>query len=83
MVLELILFSFTDEDKKLTYGARVAFQVRIQPGSYEKGRKTVREKDIDALVSDNELEWFTKRRGVVIPVGLLIKVNFYHGLSLG
>lgn len=60
------------------YG-RVAFQVRIKPDSYKVGKETVgatsRGVTIDDHFSNQELEWSTDCRGVVILVGILIKVE--------
>ena len=56
---------------------RVAFQLRQQPGSYEIGQETVRAttegKQIDPLFSNDELEYYTKRKGVHKLYRLLVR----------
>ena len=55
---------------------RTAFQVRIQPGTYDVGPQTVgASKPIDPEFRNEELEWSTKRRAVTVLVGLLIKIE--------
>jgi len=50
--------------------------VRIQPGAYRVGPETIgAQGTIDPLFPNTELEWSTNRRGVVILVGLLVKVE--------
>lgn len=60
------------------YG-KVAFQVRIKPKCYKVGPETVgltaRGKEIDPNFKNEELEWMTKQRGVIMLVGLLIKLD--------
>ena len=58
------------------YKVRVAFQVRIEPGKYDVSRHTVGiSGDIDPLFPNSQLEWSTKRRGVSMLVGLLVKIE--------
>ncbi|XP_070554476.1 neuralized-like protein 4 isoform X2 [Ptychodera flava] len=67
---------FEDDVTKKTYSARVAFQVWIKPNSYSVGPETIGAKsEIDPKFSNQELEWFTKRRGCVMVSGLLIKLE--------
>ena len=70
---------FKDTTSKKTRYGQVAFQVRIKPGSYKIGTETVgaaaRSWTIDPHFPNDKLEWSTKRRGVIIPVGILIKVE--------
>jgi len=55
---------------------RVALQVRIEPGKYKIGPQTIGAiYEIDPLFKNEELEWSTKRRGVAMLVGLLVKVE--------
>ena len=68
---------YKDPVSAKSYQAKVAFQVRIRPDSYEIGGKTIRASQVDPKFSDRELEWFTKRHGVTILVGLLVKVEGY------
>ena len=56
--------SYRDYSGQRNHRVRVALQVRIKPGAYKTGRKTI-----------HELEWSTKRRGATILVGLLVKVQ--------
>ena len=55
----------------------VAFQLRQQTGSYNIGQETVgaakRKIEIDPLFSNNELEYYTKRKGVHKLYRLLIR----------
>ena len=63
-----------DGDDK--FKVRVALQVRIQPDSYDIGEQTIGVKQqIDPMFHNTELEWSTKRRGVCLLSGLLIKVE--------
>ena len=56
--------------------AQVVLQVRIEPGSYKVGHETVgATSQIDPLFSNNELDWSTDRRGVVIISGVLVKLQ--------
>jgi len=55
---------------------RVAFQARIEPGTYDVGPQTIGHRDaIDPLFPNSKLEWSTARRGVSMLVGLLVKVE--------
>ena len=60
------------------YG-KLAFQVRIKPESYQVIPETVglRRRGIilDHHFKNEELEWATNRRGVIILAGILIKVD--------
>ena len=67
--------SYRDYSGQRNHLVRVAFQVRIKPGAYKKGGKTIHDSQIDPKLSDQELEWSTKRRGATILVGLLVKVQ--------
>ena len=61
---------------------RIAFQVRIRPDTYDVGKQTIGARGtIDPLFPNSELEWSTHRRGVVILVGLLVKVEDVVGKS--
>ena len=67
---------FVDPVTHQSYKAKVLLQVRIEPGSYNVGPETVRAtSQIDPLFSNNELEWSTKSRGVVIIYGVLVKLQ--------
>jgi hypothetical protein len=62
-----------------TLSARVGFQVRIQPGKYAVGPETVgataKKIVIDKHFRNQELEWSTDLRGVVILTGILVKIE--------
>ncbi|XP_070554678.1 uncharacterized protein [Ptychodera flava] len=67
---------FFDKSTKKSHKARVVFQVCISPTSYKVGPQTIDAKsEIDPKFSNQEIEWFTKERGAVIPYGLLVKVE--------
>ncbi|CAH1274663.1 NEURL4 [Branchiostoma lanceolatum] len=71
--------SFQDKHDGKTYTARVAFQVCVRPGSYQVMQETLgftrRGETVDPLFSNNELEWYTKERGVHALYGLLVKLE--------
>lgn len=56
------------------YAAKTAFQVYIEPGSYEVKPETIGADDqqIDRMFANHELEWSTRRRGSTVLVGLLV-----------
>ncbi|XP_077863760.1 neuralized-like protein 4 [Saccoglossus kowalevskii] len=59
----------------ITYNAKIAFQVCINPGKYNVGAETIDAlEQIDSAFSNDEIEWFTKKRGCVIMYRLLIKL---------
>ena len=56
--------------------AKVAFQLRQRPGSYNIGQETVgAKKEIDPMISNNELEYYTKENIAIVVYGLLVKVE--------
>ena len=56
--------------------AKVAFQLRQRPGSYSIGQETVgAKKEIDPMISNNELEYYTKENIAIVVYGLLVKVE--------
>ena len=68
--------SWTDPVTGKQCGCRVAFQVRIRPDSYHIGPQTIGVKhQMDPRFPNSELEWSTKRRGVTVLVGLLVKIE--------
>ena len=79
--MDLNIFSTTisrykDGATSQTYRARVAFQVRIKPGSYDVGDQTIgATANLDPKFSNTQLEWSTKRRGVTVFTGLLVQVE--------
>ncbi|XP_070553377.1 neuralized-like protein 4 [Ptychodera flava] len=67
---------FLDRITKKSHKARVVFQVCVKPYSYKVAEQTIgAEFEIDPKFSNQEIEWFTKERGAVIPYGLLIKIE--------
>ena len=71
---------FLDPTDKKQYMVKTGLQVRIEPGSYTIGPETVgatmRGRRIDSNFKNDELEWMTDNRGVIIPTGILLRV--YH-----
>ena len=58
---------------------KLAFQVRIRPGSFVMGKQTIRSgpqanHPIDSHIDNNEIEWSTEERAAIVPVALLIKI---------
>ena len=50
--------------------------MRIRPDSYDVTDQTIGAKNqIDPKLPNSQLEWSTKRRGVTVLVGLLVKVE--------
>ncbi|CAD5115981.1 DgyrCDS4912 [Dimorphilus gyrociliatus] len=67
---------YSYKQKWKDFNVKVAFQVLIKPGTYKIGKETIGTSErIDQRISNDEIEWSTKRRGVIIPYGLLIKVT--------
>jgi len=58
--------------------AQVAIAIKIRDGSYEKQAETEggAKKIFDdyTIISENEIEWFSKRRGCVFPYGVLVRI---------
>ena len=76
------IFRWTDPLTEIQHDIRVALQVRIRPDTYDVGKQTIGARGtIDPLFPNSELEWSTDRRGVVILVGLLVKVEDVVGKS--
>lgn len=71
--------AYTKFERSAVRGVRfkTAFQVRIADGAYFVGQETVgaRERQIDPLFSNDEVEWYTRRIGAPVLHGLLIKVD--------
>ncbi|XP_070554512.1 neuralized-like protein 4 [Ptychodera flava] len=67
---------FHDKEDASVHKAQVAFQVYIQPDTYERGPETVGLKTkLDPEFNNQELEWSTKRRGVILLAGVLVKLE--------
>lgn len=56
-------------------------QIRQKPDSYSIGQHTLSEWD-DPHIPNNQIEWYTKRRGVHFIVGILIKFESNYQKSL-
>lgn len=71
--------AYTEFERSGVHGVKfkTAFQVRIAGGAYSAGQETVgaRERRIDPLFSNDEVEWYTRRIGAPVLYGLLIKVD--------
>lgn len=68
---------FTSSSGK-AYQAKLAFQMRLRPGTYGVGQQTVRaNKPIDKHFSNNEIEWYTEgsEHGAHVLTGLLVKLT--------
>eukprot|EP00698_Gefionella_okellyi_P008114 TRINITY_DN1998_c0_g1_i1.p1 TRINITY_DN1998_c0_g1~~TRINITY_DN1998_c0_g1_i1.p1 ORF type:complete len:1099 (-),score=191.89 TRINITY_DN1998_c0_g1_i1:76-3336(-) len=57
-----------------TYKMQVAFQLRVRPGSYQVGRETIgAKKELDRVIPNSEIEWYTRERGAQMIIGLLLR----------
>ncbi|XP_074654148.1 neuralized-like protein 4 [Tubulanus polymorphus] len=67
---------FRDPKTKKSYQAKLAFQVRMKPGSYRVSSQSVEANEqIDPRIGNHEIEWCTKERGATMLVDLLIRVE--------
>ncbi|XP_077985932.1 neuralized-like protein 4 [Glandiceps talaboti] len=67
---------FSDGSTGKAYKTKVVFQVLIEPSTYSVIPETIgAASQIDPLFDNDEIEWSTKRRGVVILYGLLVKLK--------
>ncbi|KAL3868569.1 hypothetical protein ACJMK2_041370 [Sinanodonta woodiana] len=66
---------YYDHETRTTYMCKLAFQLRVRPGSYNVGPKTVRDSYIDRYIKDDHLEWSTKDKDAVVITGLLVKME--------
>ena len=79
--LNFIVFihSYKDPKSRTSYQCKTAFQVQIKPANYTVGPETVGAKwshtIIDENISNDELEWMTNTRGIIILYGILIKME--------
>ena len=66
--------------------AQVVVAVKIKPGTYKKKKETEggAKKPFDdySIIPEDEIEWYSKRRGCVLPYGLLVR-NFWKNLEGG
>ncbi|KAK3719587.1 hypothetical protein QZH41_004746 [Actinostola sp. cb2023] len=68
--------TFVHPETKTTYKAKVAFQLWIQPDSYNVGAETVGAKEqIDPKFSNQEIEWSTVQRGAIHLYGVLVRLD--------
>lgn len=58
--------------------AQIVLAIKIRPGTYDKQRETEggAKKLFDdyRYIKEDEIEWFSKRRGCVVPYGVLVRV---------
>ncbi|KAL3868570.1 hypothetical protein ACJMK2_041371 [Sinanodonta woodiana] len=66
---------YYDKETRTQYKCKNAFQLRVRPGSYKVGPKTVRASYIDRYIDDGHLEWSTKDKDAVVITGLLVKMK--------
>ncbi|XP_073420158.1 neuralized-like protein 4 isoform X2 [Dendrobates tinctorius] len=67
---------FRDPRSQRTFGAQVALQVCVRPGSYKIGPPSAGTSDIlDPRIPSSEVEWLTKEKGATILRGLLVRVE--------
>ena len=66
---------FRDRETKKEYKCKTAFQLRIQPSTYNIGPKTIKRSKIDQYISDTVLEWSTKNKDSVMLTGLLVRMD--------
>ena len=75
----LFLFRFCKREngsEAASYTAKAAFKVFIKPGCYKVGEQTIgATSKIDPEFSNQELEWSTKERGVVILNSIVVKLK--------
>jgi len=68
---------FTDTDGKRKYFQTVLV-FKVRPGSYSKKDETeggvMKMYDDYSIIKENEVEWFSSRRGCTHPYGLLVRV---------
>ena len=67
------------ESRHRSLKIQFAFQLRIKPGSYTVGQRTVGATRIGRKLDDHfgndELEWYTKQNLCIVLYGLLLKVT--------
>ncbi|KAG8430470.1 hypothetical protein GDO86_020545 [Hymenochirus boettgeri] len=67
---------FRDPRSQRTFGAQVALQVCVRPGSYKMGPPTACPTDlVDPRIPSSEMEWLTKEKGATVLRGLLVRVE--------
>lgn len=67
---------FRDPRSQRVFGAQVALQVCVRPGSYKMGPPTSGASELlDPRIPSSEVEWITKEKGATILRGLLVRVE--------
>ncbi|KAM4678136.1 neuralized-like protein 4 isoform 2-T2 [Discoglossus pictus] len=67
---------FRDPRSQRTFGAQVALQVCVRPGSYKMGPPSTGTPDVlDPRIPSAEIEWLTKEKGATVLRGLLVRVE--------
>ena len=68
---------YHDGDTGIKAFGRVVFQVRVKPGTYNVCQETIGagRHQIDPLFRNSELEWSTRRRGIIFLVAILVKME--------
>ncbi|XP_072259090.1 neuralized-like protein 4 [Pyxicephalus adspersus] len=67
---------FRDPRSQRVFGAQVAVQVCVRPGSYKMGPPSSGPSDfLDPRIPSSEVEWVTKEKGATILRGLLIRLE--------
>ncbi|KAM4727460.1 LOW QUALITY PROTEIN: neuralized-like protein 4 [Rhinophrynus dorsalis] len=67
---------FRDPRSQRTFGAQVALQVCVRPGSYKMGPPSTGCSDpLDPRIPGSETEWLTKEKGATVLRGLLVRVE--------
>lgn len=69
-------FRFRDPRSQRVFGAQVAVQVCVRPGSYKMGPPSSAPSDLlDPRIPSSEVEWVTKEKGATILRSLLVRVE--------
>ncbi|OCT59664.1 hypothetical protein XELAEV_18001087mg [Xenopus laevis] len=67
---------FRDPRSQRTFGAQVALQVCVRPGSYKTGPPSACAIDLmDPRIPSSEIEWLTKEKGATVLKSLLVRVE--------
>ncbi|XP_053318739.1 LOW QUALITY PROTEIN: neuralized-like protein 4 [Spea bombifrons] len=67
---------FRDPRSQRIFGAQVALQVCLRPGSYKVGPPSAGPPDLmDPKIPNSEIEWLTKEKGATVLRSLLVRVE--------